>query len=137
MKGACLCGAVTIEVARHEPGVSACHCGLCRRWSGAAFWGFVAPEEAVNVTGAVTTFRSSDFAERGFCATCGTHLWFRDDGDAAYELLPGFFEDMADAALTREVYADRAFRCVPLQGGHERVSKADYETTSSHVADGG
>ena len=53
-----------------------CHCGLCRRASGAAFLTFVHfPKDAFTWTaGAPTRYRSSPTAERGFCARCGGTL---------------------------------------------------------------
>ena len=100
-----------------------------------ATWGFDAPADAVRVTGPVATYRSSSFAERAFCPTCGTHLWLRDDG-RDYELVPGLFEGAAGFALSREVYADRAFAAVPLAGDHVRVSRADYESSHPFVEEG-
>jgi hypothetical protein len=133
MEGACLCGAVRIVVeGAPAPDISACHCSLCRRWSGAAFWGFEAPVEAVTVEGPATTYDSSSFAERAFCASCGTHLWFRDHG-APYELVPGLFEALGRAPLAREVYADRALACARLAGDHPRVTAAAYEAAHNHV----
>lgn len=132
MEGRCLCGAVRIAVARREGGVSACHCALCRRWTGAAQWGFAAPADAVTVTGEVATYRSSSFAERAFCPICGNHLWLRDDG-GPYELVPGLFEDAAGIGLDREVYADRAFACVRLAGDHPRIGRAEYERDNAFV----
>lgn len=133
--GRCLCGAVEV-VARVGPGaeVSACHCDLCRRWSGTVFMGFdVAPGD-VEVRGDIATFASSSFAERAFCGTCGTHLWFRDTADnAPYELSPGLFPEARDLPLVREVYADRAARWARLSGNHRRVSRADYERENPFV----
>lgn len=126
LSGSCLCGAVAITV-RHMPDdISACHCSICRRWTGSAFWGFSAPEEVVTVTGRVAEWRSSPFAKRAFCPECGTHLWLRDDG-ADYDLVPGLFDGARDVPLSHEVYADRALACVTLAGDHPRISKADYE----------
>lgn len=131
-EGSCLCGAVRIEIASLPDGASACHCAMCRRWSGAAMWGIAVPKEDVRVGGEVARYRSSAFAERAWCPTCGTHLWIRDD-DADYELLPGLFDAAASVPLVREVYADRAFACVPLAGGHPRVTRADYERDNPFV----
>lgn len=125
--GKCLCGAVRVEVTRYTPTVSACHCETCRRWSGSAVWGFDAPEDAVTIRGEPKYFRSSSFAQRAFCADCGTHLWLRDDDSPTYEFCPGLFEDLREVPLNREVYADRAFACVTLAGQHKRVSKSEYE----------
>jgi hypothetical protein len=53
-----------------------CHCGMCRRISGAAFMTFVHfPASAFAWEDAEPTrYRSSVDAERGFCARCGSTL---------------------------------------------------------------
>jgi hypothetical protein len=81
-RGRCLCGAVEFEVQGPLRPVVACHCRQCRRWSGhyvaatAARRGdlrFVADE-------ALSWFRSSARAKRGFCRICGSSLfWYEDD----------------------------------------------------------
>lgn len=134
LTGQCLCGTVTITATQWSAQVSACHCRLCRVWSGGVQFGFDAPREAVTVTGTVRTFRSSSFAERAFCQTCGTSLWLRDD-NGPYEFVPGFFDGASELPLVREVYADRAFACATLVGDHPRVSRAEYEATQPHVED--
>ena len=94
-------------------------------------WGLVVPADDVEVTGEVATYRSSSFAERAWCPACGTQLWFREDG-AGFELMPGLFDGASDLPLVREVYADRAFACVPLEGDHKRVTKDEYEGRNPH-----
>ena len=37
MKGSCLCGAVVYQVRRFYPEIANCHCGMCRKFHGAAF----------------------------------------------------------------------------------------------------
>ena len=139
MRGACLCGAVTVEVrgdhAAQAADLSACHCDPCRRWAGAALWGFEAARDDVTVTGDVASYRSSAFATRHWCPACGTQLWFMDDG-GPYELNPGLFAETRDWPLARVVYADRAAAHAEIAGGHRRVSKADYEAGAKHVGDG-
>ncbi len=136
MIGRCLCGAVTIRVdGAHDPRIGACHCRMCQRWSGGMFSGFDADAGAVAVDGPVTRFASSHFAERAFCPTCGTHLWFRDTDrdDAPYELTPGLFDDALGWPLRSEVYADRAMAAFRLEGDHRRTTGAEYETTNQFV----
>ena len=74
--GGCLCGAVRFGASADPIRVVNCHCGTCRRFSGAAFMTFVHfPAEAFAWTGkAPTRYRSSADAERGFCAVCGSTL---------------------------------------------------------------
>jgi hypothetical protein len=52
---------------------------MCQKAGGAPFMTFIdVPTEAFVVTrGVVATFRSSEIAERGFCAACGTPLTYR------------------------------------------------------------
>jgi hypothetical protein len=74
--GGCLCGAVRYRASADPIRAVNCHCGVCRRTSGAAFMTFVHfPASAFAWTGAQPTrYRSSDDAERGFCAVCGSTL---------------------------------------------------------------
>ncbi len=37
VKASCLCGRVKATVANHDNGVGACHCSICRKWSGGPF----------------------------------------------------------------------------------------------------
>ena len=77
--GHCLCGAVTIAISGlDDPRVGVCHCRMCRRWSGGVNMGFGAEARAVTVTGRVSRYRSSSFAERALGPVCGSHLWYRD-----------------------------------------------------------
>lgn len=74
--GGCLCGRVRYLASTDPIRAVNCHCGTCRRTSGAAFMTFVHfPAGAFAWTGAEPTrYRSSADAERGFCAACGSTL---------------------------------------------------------------
>ncbi len=75
--GRCLCGGVRFAMAE-TPAISVCHCETCRRWSGAPMMA-VHPEGGVDLQadGTLVWYRSSDWAERGFCSACGTSLFYR------------------------------------------------------------
>ena len=77
MQGHCLCGAVTLTTPAQSH-MSACHCGMCRRWGGGPLLA-VHCGANVTVTGTeqVEVYRSSDWAERAFCRRCGTHLYYK------------------------------------------------------------
>ena len=137
--GRCLCGAVMITVAgAHDPRVGACHCRMCQRWSGGLFVCFTAEASAVTVTGEVSRFRSSTFAERAFCPRCGSHLWFNDVEPGSepqrYELMPGLFDAARHWPLRSEIYIDRALASLQLAGEHARKTRADYEADNPFVA---
>jgi hypothetical protein len=136
MTGHCLCGAVTITVAGpHDPRPGACHCRMCQRWSGGLFLCFNADAAGVTVTGPVTRYASSGFAERAFCTVCGSHLWMRntDPLSPTYELMPGLFDEERTAPLRSEVYADQAMASVQLKGDHRRATRAEYEQKNPFV----
>jgi hypothetical protein len=77
-KGSCLCGAVRFDVAGDLPAPDACHCTQCRKHSGHYFVSTDLPRAAVTIHGGehVTWFRSSEKVRRGFCATCGSSLFW-------------------------------------------------------------
>jgi len=78
--GGCLCGAVTYRVTGALRPVIACHCTQCRKTSGHHVAATSAPREQIEITGEVTWFRSSDTAQRGFCGTCGSNLFWDGQG---------------------------------------------------------
>ena len=79
-EGGCLCCAVRYRaVAGESRTVTHCHCRMCRKATGGSLLTWVEfPAEGFSFTaGRPRYFRSSDVAERGFCATCGCQLTFR------------------------------------------------------------
>lgn len=77
-KGSCLCGAVSFEVEGVLAPPDACHCTRCRKTSGHYYASTDVAKDALKVTGSenVTWFQSSEKVRRGFCATCGSTLFF-------------------------------------------------------------
>jgi hypothetical protein len=76
--GGCLCGAVRYEVRGPLRAVVDCHCSQCRRTSG-HFGAFTAtrPEDLVLIEEeGLRWYRSSATARRGFCAVCGSSLFW-------------------------------------------------------------
>ena len=74
--GRCLCGAVRYRADADPVRAVSCHCGMCRRVSGAAFLTFVhfPREPFVWTMGEPLRYRSSPEAEHGFCRECGATL---------------------------------------------------------------
>ena len=107
--GHCLCGAVTLHVADFPAEFGACHCEMCRRWTGAAFLAATVAPASLRLDGAanVARYQSSDWAERAWCATCGTHLWYRLTGpEGAYEIPVGLLDDPDGLDFSSEIYVD-------------------------------
>ena len=106
MKGNCLCGAVGIEAADHAA-ISACHCGMCQRWGGGPFLS-VHCGSALRIEGSanVTVFKSSDWAERAFCAKCGTHLYYRLVASDEYVVPAGLLTQAPPLEFQEQIFID-------------------------------
>jgi len=54
----------------------------------------------------VQIFESSDWAERGFCSLCGTHLFYRLKESMQYMLPVGLFSAVDSFVFKEEIYVD-------------------------------
>ncbi|MEM7168979.1 MAG: GFA family protein [Pseudomonadota bacterium] len=82
--GGCLCRSVRFEVKGEMRPVVACHCRQCQRWHGhyASYSAATRDDVVFSSDEGLTWFHSSESARRGFCAHCGTSLfWDRLAGD--------------------------------------------------------
>lgn len=108
LRGSCLCGAVSLRVGHGgRPSMSACHCGICRRWTGGPFMS-IECHQAPEIDGAehVRTFASSEWAERGFCSRCGTHLFYRFKEGEFYAYSAGLFDEAGRWPFELQVFID-------------------------------
>lgn len=110
--GSCLCGAVTFEIANAPKTTGACHCSMCRKWSGGVFLGVQVAPENLTIKGEdnIATYTSSPWAERAFCRTCGTSLFYRLTAEGPHQGLCHFgigtLDDPTGIALTEEIFID-------------------------------
>jgi len=103
--GSCLCGTVTFT-AESANSVGACNCGMCRKWNGG-------PQMAVSCGDSVSfknedsikVYKSSDWAERGFCKECGSHLFYRFQ-DNHHMMLAGLFDDDEGFVFETQYFID-------------------------------
>lgn len=99
---------------------------MCRRWSGGAPF-FAARTERVTFEGAeqLGRYRSSDWAERGFCKTCGTTLFYFLVPASTYMMSVGAFDDQSPFRLVREIFIDAKPDGYALAGDHPRWTAAE------------
>ncbi len=104
--GGCLCGAVRYRATIDKPDFSACHCTMCRKWTGGPLLSLQA--SGVEFEGTPTVYASSDWAERGFCATCGSSLFYRlRTSEGPLYLAYGSLDDVEGLGFTLQVFIDR------------------------------
>ncbi len=104
--GSCLCGAVRFDVAGDLPPPSVCHCSQCRKQSGHTWSSTDVPSADVTIRGAdaVRWFRSSPGAQRGFCGTCGSFLFWRGDDSDEISIAMGALESPTGTHLAFHIY---------------------------------
>ena len=127
LNGQCMCGAVTVTMVPAKPEIHACHCSMCRRWTGSALLEIDAAPGTRKADGPVRSFKSSDWAERASCGTCGSPLWYRltDPKVDFHAVSAGLFEDTG-FALTKEIYIDRKPSGFAFAGDHLRMTEQEF-----------
>lgn len=101
--GGCLCGNVRYEASGDMRPVIACHCTQCRKTSGHHVAATGAAREKVTISGDVTWYASSDMARRGFCAVCGSNLFW--DGPGTHlSIMAGTLDTPTGLALAGHIY---------------------------------
>ncbi|MEX0280227.1 MAG: GFA family protein [Arenibacterium sp.] len=122
INGQCLCGAVTVRARVTKPILRACHCDMCRRHTSGMFISLPTDPASQQVDGPAKSFRSSEWAERGFCELCGSTLWYRTIEDNQRQLAAGLFDNAGGAKMRFEFFADRCPQGYALSGDHRRMS---------------
>lgn len=126
-RGGCLCGTVRYRIVVEPLHVDHCHCGLCRRGSGAPVvtWMTVPREALIWDHGGPMLYRSSARAERGFCAACGSKLTFaHDDFPDEIDVSLGSLDDPGRVAPSEQIHGEsrvdwvRIDPGVPWRDGH-------------------
>lgn len=92
--GGCQCGAVRYSAQSIKDNAHVCHCRMCQKASGNFFASLVGvPHKDFTWTqGEASFFQSSGQVKRGFCAQCGTPLYFQHADSQHISLFIGSFD---------------------------------------------
>jgi hypothetical protein len=94
MTGGCQCGRIRYVAEIDSDDAYLCHCRMCQRATGGVSIAFRnVPKTAVRWEREPDRYRSSPFAQRGFCSACGTPLTFEFDDGKNLDLTVGSFDD--------------------------------------------
>jgi hypothetical protein len=93
--GGCQCGAVRYVLSAAPKSPTVCHCRMCQKAGGAPFMIFasVKNSDLAFTRGAPAKYASSEIAERGFCAACGTPLTYQMKGGKTISVTIGSLDD--------------------------------------------
>ena len=109
-KGACFCGAVTLECIGEPVMMGYCHCRSCRSWSAGPVNAFTLwkPEQVKITAGAehVGMFAKTPNSERQFCKLCGGHLMTNHPGADFVDVYAATIPDLKYAAAIHVHYGE-------------------------------
>ena len=107
MQGSCLCGAVKLSTTNTNNEVGACHCGMCRKWGGSSFLAIDCGSE-ISFEGEdnIRIYQSSEWAERGFCQKCGSHLFYRLKQNNQHFIPVGIFDNSEGLVFDHQIFID-------------------------------
>lgn len=127
--GKCLCGAVryTAELSASE--LAACHCGMCRRWTGGPFLSVGSSDVRWEGEDYITTYRSSSWAERGFCSVCGSTLFYRVTAAGSHQgrehVAFGTLDDQLGFDMILEFFIDQKPEGYAFAGDRKRLTEEE------------
>lgn len=107
MPGACLCGACTLSAVPEQMASGACHCSMCRKWSGGMLMTVGCGDSVEFSDGApLGVYAASPWGERVFCKNCGSSLAWRTKDGAHHHVSVHVFEDCEQFPLGMQVFID-------------------------------
>ncbi len=106
LKGSCQCGRIRFEVTAAMTSPMACHCVQCRKQSGHYFASANVPRSALALEGAehLRWYASSPGVRRGFCAHCGSWLFWEPVGRSWTSVALGAIDGATGLALERHIF---------------------------------
>ncbi|TWF56852.1 GFA family protein [Neorhizobium alkalisoli] len=107
LTGGCQCGAIRYSTRGPVTDRAICHCRMCQKAVGSVVWPFFTVDVADLewTRGRPALYRSSEAAERGFCAACGTPISFQPVGKSAIDLSIGTLDDPAAIEPDKQYFA--------------------------------
>jgi hypothetical protein len=93
--GGCLCGAIRYEAKVTTSKNWYCHCRMCQKASGSVVsTSAIIPKSKLQIIkGDPKFYQSSQHIERGFCADCGSPMFFRPSNEDWISILSGTLDD--------------------------------------------
>ncbi len=95
--GGCQCGAVRFHATQLWDNPHLCYCRMCQKATGNLFAALVSVryEHLTWTRGEPARFRSSEHIDRGYCAECGTSLFYHNLEGERVSMSIGAFDDPA------------------------------------------
>jgi hypothetical protein len=108
VEGGCYCGQVRYRATGVSRQVVECHCSQCRKQAGHRYASTGAKTSDVQIDGAanITWYRASPDAERGFCSTCGSHLFWKPSGQDYTGILAASIDELSGLEMAKHIFVN-------------------------------
>ncbi len=126
--GRCQCGGVRYRVRGPLRPVIQCHCQMCRRLTG-GIWNATAarrPDVTIEDDGCLEWYRSSAPVRRGFCARCGSSLFWNHDDRPYLSIAAGTIDAPTGLKLAVHIFTKDAGDWYRIEGDVPRVAGGDH-----------
>lgn len=111
--GGCLCGAVRYEIRGGLRGIVNCHCSKCRRFHGnfGAYTSIKSENLTLVAQGGLKWYRSTTDetpnVQRGFCAQCGSSLFWHPKDQDSIAVTAGSLDDPTHLQTVGHIWVDQ------------------------------
>jgi len=127
-EGGCECGAVRYAVPGRLRPIVACHCSQCRRVTGHFLAATATRRSRLRLLrdGGLKWYDSSEAARRGFCALCGSTLFWEPRGRDHISIAAGSLDDSRDLAIVCHIHVADKGAYYELDPGMKQVADGQF-----------
>jgi hypothetical protein len=137
LSGSCLCGAARFSATPEKMTMDACHCSMCRRWGGGPAMTVFCTDVQVEDENAIGVYVSSAWAERGFCKTCGSSLFWRTHDRKMFTVSAHAFDNPEQFSFDVEIYIDQKPANYAFANATKKMTGAEVEAQFAGLSGNG
>ena len=108
-KGSCNCGAITWEAVGEMRPIVGCHCSQCRKQTGYFYAATAADDDVLTIKGETLRWyyaspETIPEAKRGFCSTCGSALFWKNEKEDFTSILAGSIDGDVSMRFEKHIF---------------------------------
>lgn len=108
IQASCECGKVRFQFPTARKEITVCHCSQCRKTSGHLWAATRTDFDSLHFEAqdTLTWYQSSPAARRGFCAACGSSLFYQINGESGVAIAAGCLDSAPEYFhVAKHIYA--------------------------------
>ncbi|MGD1701227.1 GFA family protein [Dapis sp. BLCC M229] len=117
---------MSIFVKTTSNSVDICHCSMCRKWTGGPLLAIECGDQVrFEGSDSISVFNSSEWAKRGFCSQCGTHLFYRLKQKKYYMIPVGLLDRDSNLTFEQQIFIDEKPSFYSFANKTKNLTKAE------------